>query len=165
LYFSPETIKGRSLALLKFCELMRQQSGEAFSTTLITAGILPEAQQLLDDGLITYPVINDSDGRLADRLGVEAGDGGTFFFDKTGVCKLASKQQADVDDLRQLLNSELLNRTALQTTPQLERGKVVPSWQVVDARSNQRLSSSELQLSRNQLLGFLPGGLFLLRRS
>ena len=160
LYFSPETIKGRSLALLKFCELMRQQSGEAFSTTLITAGILPEAQQLLDDGLITYPVINDSDGRLADRLGVEAGDGGTFFFDKTGVCKLASKQQADVDDLRQLLNSELLNRTALQTTPQLERGKAVPSWQVVDARSNQRLSSSELQLKQDQLWVFFPADCF-----
>jgi hypothetical protein len=160
LYFSPDTIKGRSLSLLKFCELLRQQGGGTFSTTLITAGILPEARQLIDDGLITYPVISDSDGRLADHLGLDAGESGTFFFDKTGLCKLATKQQAEVDDLWQLLNSEQLNPTGLEKTPQLEKAKALPSWQVVDVRSRQRLSTSSLQLKQDQLWVFFPSDCF-----
>ena len=49
LYLTGAGIKGQSIALLKFCESLSQQNQSAIQTTLITSGLLPEIQQLLQD--------------------------------------------------------------------------------------------------------------------
>ena len=105
LYLTAAGIKGQSIALLKFGESLSQQNPNSFQTAVITSGPLPEIQQLLQDSLISYPIINDAGGQLANRLGLEPGASGTFFFDKDGLCRLATLQQANPTDLRQLLEA------------------------------------------------------------
>ena len=105
LYLAGAGIKGQSIALLKFAENLGQQKPDSFQTALITSGPLPEIQQLLQDHLISYPVINDGEGQLAKRFGLEPGESGTFFFDKAGLCRFATRQQANPSDLRQLLTA------------------------------------------------------------
>ncbi len=68
-YLSSGDLRGQSIALLKFCESLRQDNHALVHTTLITAGRLAAAEQLLQDNLISYPIINDSNQVLAKRLG------------------------------------------------------------------------------------------------
>src|ERR1041384_2419062 len=86
LYLTAAGIKGQSIALLKLGESLIKQDPGALQTTLITSGVLPEIQQLIQDHLISYPIINDAGGQLAKRLGLESGESGTFFFDENGQC-------------------------------------------------------------------------------
>jgi len=85
LYVTAVGMKGQTIALLKFCESLRQQDPDLFQTALITAGTVPELQQLLRDNLIGYPIINDAEGLLGKRLGLEFEESGAFFFDKSGL--------------------------------------------------------------------------------
>src|SRR5829696_3926954 len=87
LYLTGTGIKGQSIVLLKLCDRLRQQDQSPFQMALITSGVLPEIQQLLQDHLINYPLINDARGQLARRFGLEPGESGTFFFDKSGLCR------------------------------------------------------------------------------
>src|SRR5215211_1492540 len=92
LYLTGAGIKGQSIALLKFCERLTQQDQGRFQMALITSGVLPEIQQLLQDHYVNYPLINDAEGQLAKRFGLESGESGTFFFDKSGQCRFATRQ-------------------------------------------------------------------------
>ena len=163
LYLTSGGIKGQSIALLKFCESLRLQDQSLFQTTLITSGLLPEIQQLLQDQLIGYPIINDSEGQLAKRLGLEPGESGTFFFDKSGRCRFATRQHANPNDLRQLLATFGLGEFAggdLIDRSGLNKGKPLPSWSVVDARYLKRATTDQLSSTQNQVWIFFIADCF-----
>ena len=147
IYLTGSGIKGQTIALLKFCENLRQQSPTVLQTSLITSGLLPEIQQLLHDKLIGYPIINDSDGQLAKRLGLENEESGVFFFDKSGLCKFASRQQPTPGDLRQLLNAFGLGSSVdYDSTDRFpfNKGQPLPSLRLLDARTLQRVTTHQL---------------------
>ena len=147
LYLTGAGIKGQSIALLKFRERLSQQNQSVFQMALITSGVLPEIQQLLLDHFINYPLINDAGGQLARRLGLEPGESGTFFFDKSGVCRFATRQQANPNDLRQLLTAFGMGGPAGNDYADqllLNKGKPLPSLSLFDARSLRRVSTDEL---------------------
>ena len=49
IYLTAAGIKGQSIALLKLGESLSKQNPSVLQTTLITSGLLPEIQQLLQD--------------------------------------------------------------------------------------------------------------------
>lgn len=51
LYLTAAEFKGQSIALLKSSESLSKQNPSSFQTTLITSGLLPEIQHLLQDHL------------------------------------------------------------------------------------------------------------------
>jgi hypothetical protein len=153
LYLTGAAIKGQSIALLKFCESLRQQNQGLFQTTLITSGVLPEIKQLMQDGFVSFPIINDSEGQLARRLGLEPGESGTFFFDKSGLCRFTTHQQANPNDLRQLLaafgiRSPVGNESANRFP--LSKGKPLPVFNLLDARSLQRVTTEQVSRADDQ---------------
>jgi len=153
IYLTGSGIKGQTVALLKFCENLRQQSPTLFQTHLITSGLLPEIQQLLRDNLIGYPIINDSDGQLAKRLGLETEESGTFFFDKSGLCRFASRQQPTPGDLRQLLTTFGLGSPADNESTDrlpLSKGKPFPLLRLLDARTLRRVTSHQLSSTNDE---------------
>lgn len=163
LYLTGAGIKGQSIALLKLSESLSQQNPSLFQTAVITSGPLPEIQQLLQDHLISYPIINDAGGQLAKRLGLESGESGTFFFDKDGLCRLATRQQANPTDLRQLLEAfgggpPVSNHSA-DGSP-LSKGKPLPSLNLLDARSLQRLTIQQLSQTDAQVWIFFVADCF-----
>jgi len=153
IYLTGSGIKGQTVALLKFCENLRQQSPTLFQTHLITSGLLPEIQQLLRDNLIGYPIINDSDGQLAKRLGLENEESGTFFFDKSGLCRFVSRQQPTPGDLRQLLTTFGLGSPADNESTDrlpLSKGKPFPLLRLLDARTLRRVTSHQLSSTNDE---------------
>jgi hypothetical protein len=153
IYLTGSGIKGQTIALLKFCENLRQQSSTMLQTNLITSGLLPEIQQLLQDNLIGYPIINDSDGQLAKRLGLETEESGVFFFDKSGLCRFASRQQPTPGDLRQLLTAFGLGSYADNESTDrfpLSRGKPLPSLRLLDARTLRRVTTHQLSSTNDK---------------
>lgn len=163
LYLTAAEIKGQSIALLKFCESLSQPKQGLFQTTLITSGVLPEIQQLMQDDLISLPVINDAGGQLAKRLGLEAGESGTFFFDESGVCRLATRQQANPNDLRQLLTAFGLGGLAGNDSASwflLSKGKPLPLFNLRDARSLQRVTTEQVSRAEDQIWVFFLADCF-----
>jgi hypothetical protein len=163
LYLTAVGIKGQSIALLKFCESLRQQKQSLFHTTLITSGVLPEIQQLMQDDLISLPIINDAGGQLANRLGLEPGESGTFFFDESGVCRLATRQQANPNDLRQLLTAFGLGDSAGNDSANrslLATGKPLPTLSLLDARSLRHVSTDQLSRAADQVWVFFLADCF-----
>jgi len=163
LYLTTAGIKGQTIALLKFCETLRQKDPGLFQTTLITSGPLPEVQQLLHDNLINYPIINDAEGLLAKSLGLEPEESGAFFFDQSGLCRFVTRQQPNPNDLRQLLTAfglggssevDSMNRFLLTT------GKPLPSLSLSDARSLRRTTSDELSAAQDQVWIFFLADCF-----
>jgi len=153
IYLTGTGIKGQTIALLKFCESLRLQSPSLFQTNLITSGLLPEIQQLLHDSLIGYPIINDSDGQLAKRLGLEPEESGSFFFDKSGLCRFASRQQPNPSDLRQLLTAFGLGNLADDTSTDrilLSKGLQLPSLSLWDARTLRRVTTDQLSSTNDE---------------
>ncbi len=152
-YLSAAGLKGQSISLLKFCETLRQKGQGQFQTTLITSGLVPEVLELLQDKLIGYTILNDSNEDLARRLGLESGESGTFYFDQLGLCKFSSRQQPDPEDLRQLLASQGIGANtdfARTVGAEFGRGKSLPSWSVVDALTLRRLTTTELSSKSEQ---------------
>ena len=163
LYLTSAGIKGQSIALLKFCESLSQQNPNSFQTTLITSGLLPEIQQLLQDHLISYPIINDAGEQLAKRFGLEPGESGTFFFDKNGLCRFATRQQANPTDLRQLLEAFGVEKPASNDSADqfpLSKGKPLPVFSLLDARSLQRVTTDELSRTDDQVWIFFVADCF-----
>ena len=163
IYLTPAGLKGQTIALLKFCETLRKQNPSLFQATFITAGRLAELQQLQQDKLITYPIINDSDGLLAKRLGLEPEESGAFFFDKSGVCRFATHQQPNPNDLRQLLTTFGVARPpADQSTDRslLSKGKPLPALNLLNARSLGRTSTAELSSTDDQVWIFFLADCF-----
>lgn len=155
IYLTGSGIKGQTIALLKFCENLRQQSPTLLQTSLITSGLLPEIQQLLHDKLIGYPIVNDSDGQLAKRLGLATEESGIFFFDTSGVCKFASRQQPTPGDLRQLLNSFGLGSSVDNESTDrfpFSKGQPLPSLRLLDARTLQRVTTHQLPSTNDEQL-------------
>jgi hypothetical protein len=153
IYLTGSGIKGQTIALLKLCENLRQQSPTQFQTTLITSGLLPEIQQLLRDNLIGYPIINDSDGQLAKRLGLETEESGNFFFDKSGLCRFATRQQPTPGDLRQLLTAFGLGTSADNESTDrlpLSNGKPLPSLGLLDPRTLRRVTTNQLSSTNDE---------------
>jgi hypothetical protein len=153
IYLSPPTLKGQSISLLKFCESLRKRADAPFQTTLITSGLLPEVVQLLEDKLIGYTVLNDTDEEIAHRLGLKSGEGGTFYFDNLGICRFSSRQQPVPEDIEQLLNSG---------TAEVEfgRGKALPSWSLIEAQTLRRVTTAELSAKTEQTWVFLLADCF-----
>jgi hypothetical protein len=163
LYLTGSGIKGQSIALLKFCESLSKQRESLFETTIITSGLLPEIQQLLHDDLITHSIINDAEGQLARRLGLESGESGTFFFDQSGVCRFATRQQANPNDLRQLLATFVTASYAGNDSadrPPLTKEKPLPSFSLLDARSRQRVTTEQLLRTDDQVWIFFVADCF-----
>jgi len=163
LYLTDAGIKGQSIALLKFCESLSQQKQSLFQTTLITSSLLPEIQQLLQDNLISYPIITDAGGQLARRLGLEPGESGTFFFDKSGLCRFATRQQANPNDLRQLLATFVIGDSAGNDSADrllLSEGKPLPLFSLSDARSLQRVTTEQLLRTDDQVWIFFVADCF-----
>ncbi len=153
IYLTGSGIKGQTIALLKFCENLRQQSPNLFQTNLITSGLLPEVQELLHDNLIGYPIINDSDGQLAKRLGLETEESGSFFFDKSGVCRFASRQQPTPGDLRELLTALGFAGSAVDASTDrftLSKGKPLPSLGLLEARTLRRVTTDQLSSKKDE---------------
>jgi hypothetical protein len=163
LYLTAAGIKGQSIALLKFGESLSKQNPNLFQTTLITSGLLPEIQQLLQDHLVSYPIINDAGGQLAQRLGLEPGESGTFFFDKNGLCRFATRQQANPSDLRQLLAAfgvgPLAGTDSADQFP-LSKGKPLPSFSLLDVRSLQPGTTEQLSRTDDQVWIFFLADCF-----
>jgi hypothetical protein len=163
LYLTAASIKGQTIALLKFCETLRQQDPGLFQATLITAGPLPEVQQLLHDKLITYPIINDAEGLLAKSLGLEPEEGGAFFFDKSGLCRFLTLQQPNPNDLRQLLTAfALADPAKTESMGQflLTTGKPLPSLSLSDARTLRRVTADQLSAAHDQVWIFFLADCF-----
>lgn len=163
LYLTAEGIKGQTIALLKFCETLRQQDPGLFQPTLITSGPLTEVQQLLNDNLISYPIINDAEGLLAKSLGLEPEESGAFFFDKSGLCRFVTRQQPNPNDLRQLLTAfGLGDRTGIEAMDRflLTTGKPLPSLSLLDARSLRRVTADQLSAAQDQVWIFFLADCF-----
>lgn len=161
-YLTGPGIRGQSIALLKFCESLSRQNQGIFQPVLITSGLLPEIQQLLQDDLIRYPIINDAEGQLAKSLGLEAGESGTFFFDESGLCRFASRQQANPNDLRQLLTAFGIGSGADNSVDRLllSKGKALPSLSLLDARSLRRVTIEQLAKAEDQVWVFFLADCF-----
>jgi hypothetical protein len=163
IYLTPAGLKGQTIALLKFCETLRQQDPSLFQATFITAGRLPELQQLQQDKLITSPIINDSDGLLAKRLGLEPEESGAFFFDKSGICRFATHQQPNSNDLRQLLTTfgvAQLPADRFTDRSLLSKGKPLPTLNLLNARSLGRVNTVELSSTQDQVWIFFLADCF-----
>jgi len=163
IYLTPNGLKGQTIALLKFCETLRQQDPSLFQATFITAGRLPELQQLQQDKLVTSPIINDSDGLLAKRLGLEPEESGAFFFDKSGICRFATHQQPNSNDLRQLLTTFGVARQPADQFPDrslLSKGKPLPTLNLLNARSLGGVSIVELSSTQDQVWIFFLADCF-----
>ena len=160
LYFTPQSVTGRSVSLLKYCQAIQRETAQQFQILVITAGVLPEIQQLLQEKQIDYSVINDNEEELAGRLGLNHGESGTFFFDKNGTCILGSRQAASVDDLQQLLASQNINGFSNSSDLNVAKGKLLPSWQLVDVRSGERVMSSTIPSHEEQLWIFFLADCF-----
>jgi len=163
IYLTAAGIKGQSIALLKLGESLSKQNPNVFQTTLITSGLLPEIQQLLQDHLISYPIINDAEGQLAKRLGLEYGESGTFFFDKNGLCRLATRQQANPTDLRQLVEALGVGPLAGNDPSDrflLSKGKPLPLVSLLDVRSLQPVTTKQLSRTDDQVWIFFVADCF-----
>jgi hypothetical protein len=163
MYLTSAGIKGQSIALLKFFETLRQRDQNLFQTTLITSGLLPEVQELLQDDLIRYPIIKDSEGQLAKRLGLDSEESGTFFFDKSGLCRFATRQQINPNDVRQLLTAFDLGEHAsslLMNQSLLSKGKPLPTLSLVDARSLQQVTTNQVSSTSDQTWIFFVADCF-----
>jgi len=163
LYVTAVGMKGQTIALLKFCESLRQQDPDLFQTALITAGTVPELQQLRRDNLIGYPIINDAEGLLGKRLGLEFEESGAFFFDKSGLCKFASRQQPNPNDLRQLLTAFGSEAPAPNEPIDqwvLSKGQSLPPLSLFDARTLRRATSDQLSSTSEQVWVFFLADCF-----
>ena len=163
LYLSGPSLNGRSVSVLKSAEsLQREHAGRGLNVSVITGGVLREVQELMQDGLITYKVINDSDGTLARRLGLDAGDTATFLFDAAGSCKFSVRQEVNSDDLHQLLGSEGVVAAAGPATGEavVGKGKPLPSWKLVEARTLKPASIAELAAGQPRQWVFFPADCF-----
>jgi hypothetical protein len=151
IYLSQPDLKGQSISLLKFCETLRRE--DKVETTLITSGSIPEVVQLLEDKLIGYTVVNDTDEHIARRLGLNSGESGTFYFDNLGICRFSSRQQPGPEDLEKLLDSE-------HVEVEFGRGKALPLWSVVDAQTLRRVRTAELSPKTEQVWVFFLADCF-----
>lgn len=151
IYLSQHDLKGQSISLLKFCETLRKR-GEV-QTTLITSSPLPEVNQLVDDKLIGYTVVNDADEEIAHRLGLRSGEGGTFYFDNLGICRFSSRQQPNPEDLEQLLGNGSVE-------VEFGRGKALPSWPLIEAQTLRRVRTAELSAKTEQAWVFFLADCF-----
>lgn len=160
LYLSGARLSGRSLSVLKFCDLLHRETGkQRFEVTLATRGTLREVRELVDDYLISYRVINDSEGTLANRLGLNADESGTFLFDSHGLCRFATRQLVNQDDLRQLFASKSVTGDEdlghLISPRELSKGKPLPSWRLLDARSLNSVTMERLRHASTTLVFFI----------
>ncbi len=159
IYLSQGGLKGQSISLLKFCETLRKGGEVQFQTTLITSGRLPEVVQLLEDKLIGYNVVNDEDEEIARRLGLKPGESGTFYFDNLGNCRFSSRQQPDPEDLEKLIDSQGI-RVSGSVEVEFGRGKMLPSWSVVEAQTLRRVKTAELSAKSEQAWVFFLADCF-----
>lgn len=148
IYLSQFDLKGQSVALLKFCETLRKR-GEV-QTTLVTPGLLPEVVQLLEDKLIDYPIVNDADEKIAHRLGLKTGEGGTFYFDSLGTCRFSSRQHPDPEDMVRLIAAQGIETNNASVDVEFGRGRTMPSWSVVEAQTLRRVTTAELSPKTEQ---------------
>lgn len=160
IYLSQFDLKGQSISLLKFCETLRKRGELQLQTTLITSGLLPEVVQLLEDKLIGYTVVNDTDEELARRLGLKSGESATFYFDNLGTCRFSSRQQPDPEDLQKLLASQSIETNSTSVEVEFGRGKALPSWSVVEAQSLRRVKTAELSAKTEQAWVFFLADCF-----
>ena len=158
IYLSQFDLKGQSISLLKFCETLRKRGDLQFQTTLITSGLIPEVVQLLEDKLIGYTVINDADETIAHRLGLKSGESGTFYFDNLGTCKFSSRQQPDPEDLEKLIASQGIEANSVAA--EFGKGKVLPSWSVIEAQTLRRVRTAELSAKTEQAWVFFIADCF-----
>lgn len=159
LYLSGPRLSGRALSMLKSGEMLqRRWDAAGFRFSVITAGLLREVQELRRDELITYKVIDDSDGTLARRLGLPQGESGTFLFDKAGSCKFSTLQQISVEDLRQLLVAEGFDPGGMLPAgpARVARGTPLPPWALVDAHALKHTTVAEVAAGGPRLWVFFP---------
>ena len=159
IYLSQFDLKGQSISLLKFCESLRKRGEAQFQTTLVTAGLLPEVVQLLEDKLIGYAVVNDADEEIARRLGLKSGESGTFYFDNRGTCRFSSRQQPDPQDLQKLIASEGTESSSASEV-EFGRGKALPSLSLIEAQSLRRVRTAELSANNEQAWVFFLADCF-----
>lgn len=159
IYLSPLDLKGQSISLLKFCEKLRNR-GAQFQTTLITSGLLPEVVQLLEDKLIGYTVVSDSDEEIARRLGLNSGESAIFYFDNQGTCRFSSRQQPDPEDLEKLIASQGTEANSASVEVEFGRGKALPSLSVVEAQSLRRVRTADLSAKTDQAWVFFLADCF-----
>jgi hypothetical protein len=158
IYLAQFGLKGQSIALLKFCESLRKR-GEV-QTTLVTPGLLPEVVQLLEDKLIGYRIVNDADENIARRLGLKAGEGGTFYFDSSGTCRFSSRQHPDPEDLERLIAAQGIETNNASVEIEFGRGRTIPSWSVIEAQTLRRLTTAELSPKTEQTWVFFLADCF-----
>lgn len=161
-YIPGPYLNGRAISLIKSGAALEQEYGASgLRFTLIAGGPLSEVQNLLEDGLINYRIIDDSGGTVARTLGLSAGDSATFLFDKAGSCRFSVRQQASPDDLRQLLDSEGLSASGARTRRGVPvKGRPLPSWTMVDAATLKRTSAAEVAQGRPRMFVFFPAECF-----
>ena len=160
IYLSQLGLKGQSISFLKFCETLRKIGQGEFQTTLITAGLLPEIVQLLEDRLIGYTIINDANEELAGRLGLTSGESGAFYFDQFGSCKFSSRQQPDPEDLQKLLASLGVSVNGGSADVEFGRGKLLPTWSVFEAQTLRHTTTAELSAKADQAWVFFLADCF-----
>src|SRR5262245_34269588 len=83
-YLSASSISCRTISSLKYSDVLyRRNDLNRLQVTLITHGSLRQVQELLNDNSISYNIINDSTGKLANRLGINREENRVFLFDKS----------------------------------------------------------------------------------
>lgn len=161
-YIPGPYLNGRAISLIKSgVAFEREYGASGLRFTLIAGGPLPPVHKLAEEGVVNYRVIDDSSGKLARRLGLEAGEGATFLFDKAGSCRFSVRQQASAEDLRRLLASEGLatqgERTALGTPA---KGRPLPAWSLVEASTLTRTNAAEVAKGKPRVWVFFPADCF-----
>lgn len=161
-YLPGPYLNGRSISLVKSGAAFEHEYGASgLRFMLIAGGPLPPVQKLVEEGVVNYRVIDDSGGELARQLGLEAGEGATFLFDKAGSCRFSVRQQATPEDLRQLLASEGLAvrgvRAALSAPA---KGKPLPAWSLVEAATLRRTNAAEVAKGGPRVWVFFPADCF-----
>lgn len=161
-YIPGPYLNGRAVSLIKSGAALEQEYGASgLRFTFVAGGPLGEVQKLLEDGLISYRIIDDSGGAVARRLGLDAGESATFLFDKAGVCRFSVRQQASPDDLRQLLDSEGLKSSGAHVRRGAPaKGRPMPSWTMVDAATLRRTSAAEVAMGKPRVFVFFPAECF-----
>jgi hypothetical protein len=160
IYLSQADLKGQSISLLKFCETLRKRGEVQFQTALITSGLVPDVVQLVEDKLIGYTVVNDADEEIARRLGLKPGESGAFYFDNLGTCRFSSRQQPDPEDLEKLIASQGIAANSASVEVEFGRGKALPSWPVLEARTLRRVRTAELSAKTEQAWVFFLADCF-----
>lgn len=162
IYLSEFGVTGRSIAALKFSNLLHEYTASGLRVTLITSGQLQAVKELLEENAISYVVINDSNRKLSARLGLNEDESGVFLFDGNGSCRFSSRQLVTPEDIRQLVAVEGIKVNdndydrVLSTSLVSVKGKALPSWPVVDVRSIRATNLDEIGAGVARLWVFFP---------